>query len=65
MEKGRSKVNAESGTNKANRASSLKSRVSFMTSENKFQFSALCFGEGNGTPLQYPCLENPMDGRAW
>jgi len=18
-------------------------------------------GEGNGTPLQYPCLENPMD----
>ena len=23
------------------------------------------FGEGNGTPLQYSCLENPMDGRAW
>ena len=22
-------------------------------------------GEGNGSPLQYPCLENPMDGRAW
>ena len=22
-------------------------------------------GEGNGTPIQYPCLENPMDGRAW
>ena len=22
-------------------------------------------GEGNGNPLQYPCLENPMDGRAW
>ena len=22
-------------------------------------------GEGNGTPLQYSCLENPMDGRAW
>ena len=21
--------------------------------------------EGNGTPLQYPCLENPMDGGAW
>ena len=20
---------------------------------------------GNGTPLQYSCLENPMDGRAW
>ena len=22
----------------------------------------LSFGEGNGTPLQYSCLENPMDG---
>ena len=23
------------------------------------------FGESNGTPLQYFCLENPMDGGAW
>ena len=23
------------------------------------------FGEGNGNPLQYSCLENPMDGGAW
>ena len=23
------------------------------------------FGDGNGTPLQYSCLENPMDGGAW
>ena len=22
-------------------------------------------GEGNGTPLQYSCLENPTDGGAW
>ena len=22
-------------------------------------------GEGNGTPLQYSCVENPMDGEAW
>ena len=22
-------------------------------------------GEDNGTPLQYSCLENPMDGGAW
>ena len=22
-------------------------------------------GEGNGTPLQYSCLENPMDRGAW
>ena len=25
----------------------------------------LMIGEGNGTPLQYSCLENPMDGGAW
>ena len=23
------------------------------------------YGEGNGTPLQYSCLENAMDGGAW
>ena len=23
------------------------------------------YGEGNGIPLQYSCLENPMDGGAW
>ena len=23
------------------------------------------FGEGNGNPLRYSCLENPMDGGAW
>ena len=22
-------------------------------------------GEGNGNPIQYSCLENPMDGGAW
>ena len=27
-------------------------------------FKAL-YGEGSGTPLQYSCLENPMDGAAW
>ena len=26
---------------------------------------AMIFGEGNGTPIQYSCLENPMDGGAW
>ena len=29
------------------------------------QFSRKRFGEGNGTPFQYSCLENPMDGGAW
>ena len=27
--------------------------------------SCLLTGEGNGTPLQYSCLENPMGGGAW
>ena len=25
----------------------------------------MVIGEGNGTPLQYSCLENPIDGGAW
>ena len=25
----------------------------------------MMFGEGNGTSLQYSCLENPMDRGAW
>ena len=27
--------------------------------------AVLGLGKGNGTPLQYFCLENPMDGGAW
>ena len=27
-----------------------------------FHFSLSCIGEGNGSPLQYSCLENPRDG---
>ena len=30
-----------------------------------FPFSLSCIGEGNGTPLQCSCLENPRDGGAW
>ena len=35
---------------------------------SKFHMYALVYcigGEGNGTPLQYSCLENPMDRGAW
>ena len=31
----------------------------------QYKTSVLHFGEGNGTPLQYSCLENPKDGGAW
>ena len=27
--------------------------------------SQTLYGEGNGNPLQYSCLENPMDGGTW
>ena len=36
-----------------------------MTERFHFHFSLSCFGEGNGNPLQYSCLENPRDGEAW
>ena len=35
---------------------------------SKFHIYVLVYytgGEGNGTPLQYSCLENPMEGGAW
>ena len=36
----------------------------FLTSEELMVVSSL-LGEGNGNPLQYSCLGNPMDGGAW
>ena len=30
-----------------------------------YRYLRVPFGEGSGTPLQYSCLENPMDGGAW
>ena len=32
---------------------------------NEIRLFSLVIGEGNGTPLQYSCLENHMDGGAW
>ena len=37
---------------------------SFMMTLNQSQGNVK-FGEGNGNPLQYSCLENPMDRGAW
>ena len=31
----------------------------------EYHHLAIPVGEGNGIPLQYSCLENPMDGGAW
>ena len=35
------------------------------TEQLPFHFSLSCIGEGNGSPLQCSCLENPRDGGAW
>ena len=32
---------------------------------NKLKIQSCNLGEGNGTPLQHSCRENPMDGGAW
>ena len=36
-----------------------------MTEQLHFHLSLSCIGEGNGSPLQCSCLENPRDGGAW
>ena len=36
-----------------------------MTERLHFHFSLSYIGEGNGSPLQCSCLENPRDGGAW
>ena len=35
------------------------------TEQLHFHFSLSYIGEGNGSPLQCSCLENPRDGEAW
>ena len=35
------------------------------TCGGRFGSSQVRFGEGNGSPLQFSCLENPMDRGAW
>ena len=44
---------------------SMGSLESDTTERLHFYFSLSCIGEGNGTPLQCSCLENPRDGGAW
>ena len=40
--------------------STIVSGLVFLISQSRKKY-----GEGNGTPLQYSCLENPMDRGAW
>ena len=36
-----------------------------VTERLHFHVSLSCIGEGNGNPLQFSCLANPMNGGAW
>ena len=42
-----------------------RSVVSDSLRPHEFKDTTKTGGEGNGNPLQYSCLENPMDGKAW
>ena len=44
---------------------SMGSEESDTTERLHFHFSLSCIGEGNVSPLQCSCLENPRDGGAW
>ena len=52
-------------TEEPGRLQSMGSLKSDMTEQLHFHFSLSCIGEGNGSPLQCSCLENPRDGEAW
>ena len=47
------------------RLQSMGSLSRTLTEQLHFDFSLSFIGEGNGNPLQYPCLENPRDGGVW
>ena len=42
-----------------------RSKIAGSCGNSIFSFIKEPPGEGDGTPLQYSCLENPMDGGAW
>ena len=53
-------------TEETGRPQSIGRYESDTTERLHFHFSLSCFGGGNGNPLQYPCLGNPMDiGAGW
>ena len=46
-------------------AQTVKSPPAVQDTRGSIPVSGRSPGEGNGNPLQYSCLENPMDGGAW
>ena len=55
-----------SGFNWASSLTASSAHLVLFTAEDPESYSCLpCMLKGNGTALQYFCLENPMDGGAW
>ena len=52
-------------TEEPGRLQSMGCEESDTTEQLHFDFSLSCTGEGNGSPLQCSCLENPRNGGAW
>ena len=48
-----------------NRKTRINGKLAVSERLQRYDSLLQCIGEGNGTPLQYSCLENPMDGGAW
>ena len=42
----------------------IKETIPFTIATKRIKYLGIYLGEGNGTPLQYSCLGNPMDGGA-
>ena len=57
--------NCEIKQNEIKPSGLFKTNFNHKTKKSELIFIALFVGEGNGTPLQHSCLENPMDGTAW
>ena len=56
-------------TNNEKTEREIKETIPFTTATKRIKYLGIYLpketnGEGNGTPLQYSCLENPMDGGA-
>ena len=57
-------LNAEFQRIARNKKVFLREQCKEIEENNRMGKTRDVFGEGNGTPLQYSCLENPMDGGA-